>query len=93
MEGPCKHVIASGELVHFRTKADNGPGHIPTDDGRELDAQRRFCRTGPLPQINQIDTCRRNSDENLALPGTGSGTSSYFKTSGPPYSCITTAFI
>src|SRR6266436_2586674 len=27
------------------------------------------------------------------LPGTGSGTSSYFKTSGPPYSCITTAFI
>src|SRR5258708_18629888 len=27
------------------------------------------------------------------LPGTGSGTSSYFKTSEPPYSCITTAFI
>ena len=62
MEGPCKHVIANGELVHFQTKANNGPGHIPTDDGRELDAQRRFYCTGSLPKINRIDTRRRNSD-------------------------------
>jgi hypothetical protein len=73
MEGPGKHVISHGELAHVRTKANNGSGEVPTDDGRELDAQRRFCCTGPLPKINRIDTRRRHSDENLAFAGYGIG--------------------
>jgi len=92
MEGPCKHVITNGELVHFRTKANNGPGHIPTDDGRELEAQGRLCRTGPLPQSTGLIRAAAIRMRTSPVPGTGSGTSSYFKTSGPPYWCITTAF-
>ena len=73
MEGPGKHVISHGELAHFRTKGNNCSGEVPTDDGREPDAQGRVCCTSPLPKINGIDTRRRNSDENLAFAGYGIG--------------------